>query len=83
MLADVLVKHVSYPTLFYIGSAPMFLSFFAVTLLSHWEEWDPVSQVVYWMLGFCRSRKQIVRSREDGELSESLIDSSAVDTLEA
>ena len=56
MLADVAVKHVSYPFLFYIGSIPMFLSFFAVTLLSHWEEWDPVAQLLNRIVDSCRSR---------------------------
>ena len=54
MLADVAVKHISYPVLFYVGSVPMFLSFFAVTLLSHYEEWDPVAQLLNRLVDFCR-----------------------------
>lgn len=56
MLADVAVKHVSYPILFYVGSVPMFLSFFAVTLLSHWDEWDPLALLLNWVIDSCRSR---------------------------
>ena len=40
--ANVLVKKVSYDRLFYIGSIPMFVSFFIVALLSHWDKWDPM-----------------------------------------
>lgn len=59
MLADVVVKHVAYPILFYVGSVPMFVSFFTVTLLSHWEEWDPVGQCFNWLVGIvCRSSKK-------------------------
>ena len=40
--ADVLVKTVHYDHLFYIGSIPMFLSFFLVAMVSHWNNWDPI-----------------------------------------
>ena len=58
MLADVAVKHISYPVLFYVGSIPMFLSFFAVTLLAHWEEWDPIGQFFKNIIEVFRSRKR-------------------------
>lgn len=74
MLADVAVKHVSYPLLFYIGSIPMFLSFFAVTLLTHWEEWDPVGQLFRKIVGVFRSRERTKRSTEYGEQGEALIE---------
>nr|CAH0108781.1 unnamed protein product [Daphnia galeata] len=76
MLADVAVKHISYPFLFYIGSIPMFLSFFAVTLLSHWEEWDPVAQLLNRIVDSCRSRNRnrSMDYTDDGEQRESLID---------
>lgn len=41
MLADVILKRITYPSLFYAGTFPMFLSVFAVTLLAHYENWDP------------------------------------------
>jgi len=40
--ADVLVKKVAYDQLFYIGSIPMFVSFFLVAMVSHWDNWDPM-----------------------------------------
>lgn len=42
MLTDVLMKKVAYPLLFYAGAVPMLIAFFAVTLLSHYDNWDPV-----------------------------------------
>ena len=50
MLADVLLKGVSYDLLFYLGATPMFLSFFIVALLTHWDNWDPIRDalVVCW-----------------------------------
>jgi len=35
-------KTKSFDTLFYIGSVPMFLSFFLVAMVSHWNNWDPI-----------------------------------------
>lgn len=74
MLADVAVKHISYPVLFYVGSIPMFLSFFAVTLLAHWEEWDPIGQFFKNIIEVFRSRKRTKRSTDYGEQEEALID---------
>jgi len=45
-IADVLVKKISYDRLFYMGCVPMFVSFFIVALLSHWDNWDPMLEVV-------------------------------------
>ena len=42
MVADILFKNVSYSTLFYLGTIPMIISFFAVNFLAHYENWDPV-----------------------------------------
>merc|ERR1719348_2938258 len=44
--ADVIVKKVKYDTLFYVGSIPMFISFFIVAMLSHWDNWDPMMEGV-------------------------------------
>lgn len=41
MLADVVLKKVAYPALLYAGTLPMFIAFFGVTLLAHYENWDP------------------------------------------
>jgi solute carrier family 35 protein F5 len=42
MFADVLLKDVKYDLLFYVGSVPMFLSFFIVAGLTHMNNWDPI-----------------------------------------
>ena len=82
--ADVLVKRVEYDNLFYIGSIPMFVSFFLVAMVSHWNNWDPVMeglQVTWARLCRCcnrrresgRQRRRIVESLE----SEGLLTSEA------
>ena len=82
--ADVLVKKVEYDNLFYIGSIPMFVSFFLVAMVSHWNNWDPVMeglQAAWARLCRCcrgrrdsgRQRRRIVESLE----SESLLTSEA------
>ncbi|XP_064598428.1 solute carrier family 35 member F5-like [Liolophura sinensis] len=42
MAADVFMKNVAHSWMFYVGSVPIFLSFFAVSFLSHFDGWDPV-----------------------------------------
>ena len=69
--ADVLVKKVSYDQLFYIGSVPMFMSFFLVAMVSHWDPWDPMLEVL--VAGLARVRACICgagvrRSRRQGVL---------------
>lgn len=58
MFADVVFKRVHYSCMFYVGTVPMFLSFFAVTLLAHYENWDPVMEGIQkcYMLVFRRNR---------------------------
>ncbi|KAJ8320087.1 hypothetical protein KUTeg_001674, partial [Tegillarca granosa] len=57
MLADVVLKSVPYNWLFYVGTIPVFLSFFAVSFLTHYENWDPVLIGVKKCLHFiCRRR---------------------------
>jgi len=84
MFADVIIKKVSYDTLFYIGSMPMFLSFFIVALLTHWNNWDPMLETL--QLGvrkltkiFCpqkqRRRRIIAESLENESLIESEVTS--------
>ncbi|CAH0552063.1 unnamed protein product [Brassicogethes aeneus] len=46
MMADVVLKRVAYPALFYGGTLPMLCAFVAVALLSHREHWDPVFDVL-------------------------------------
>ncbi|XP_061189405.1 solute carrier family 35 member F5-like isoform X1 [Saccostrea echinata] len=87
MLADVIWKGVTYNWLFYVGSVPVFLAFFAVSLLTHYETWDPVLLCFKKVLHcFCRRRLLPrtgsncvqIRVREmDREQSESLIENNS------
>jgi len=67
--ADVLVKKIDYDQLFYIGSIPMFVSFFIVAMLSHWDNWDPMLDCLLAGVGkmkncMCGSRGRLTRRRE-------------------
>ncbi|CAH1981810.1 unnamed protein product [Acanthoscelides obtectus] len=58
MLADVVLKEIAYPSLFYAGTLPMLAAFVAVTVLSHRDGWDPVMDAVRWTYkGLCRRNK--------------------------
>ncbi|CAH1788708.1 unnamed protein product [Owenia fusiformis] len=78
MLADVVFKGVTYSWMFYVGSVPIFIAFFAVSLMSHYESWDPVLVLIKKIVhGVCRLVMIPTRFRErtdiDREQSESLI----------
>ncbi|XP_041374495.1 solute carrier family 35 member F5-like [Gigantopelta aegis] len=75
MMADVLMKGVGYSWLFYLGSVPVFISFFAISFLTHYENWDPVLLGVKKILHVVfRRRTMKPRIRElDREQTESLI----------
>lgn len=77
ILADVFMKRVQYSWQFFVGSVPMFISFIAVALLSHYETWDPVLLIVK-KVTHCICRRHVhklsARMREiDSEQRESLI----------
>ncbi|XP_014790994.1 solute carrier family 35 member F5 isoform X3 [Octopus bimaculoides] len=62
MIADMILKGVSYTWMFYVGSIPVFLSFFALTLLTYYENWDPVMTAIKKILHcICRHRQLIPR----------------------
>ncbi|KAK4295034.1 hypothetical protein Pmani_032369 [Petrolisthes manimaculis] len=42
MMVDIWVKNVNYTLKIYAGALPMMVSFIAVTLLTHFENWDPL-----------------------------------------
>ena len=80
--ADVLVKKVKYDNLFYIGSIPMFLSFFLVAMVSHWNNWDPILECLQRVLravcpAGCQSQSRSARRRVAVESleNESLLES--------
>ncbi|PSN47358.1 Solute carrier family 35 member F5 [Blattella germanica] len=75
MFADIVFKKVvDYPFMFYIGAVPMFLAFFAVTLLVHYENWDPVLEGIRrcYIFLFRRGRQVRLSDIED-EQTESLM----------
>jgi solute carrier family 35 protein F5 len=74
MIADVLFKNISYSPLFYLGTAPMVISFFVVNMLAHYENWDPVMNVFSRIAKNCFGTRnyQSVLNSEDPQ-SESLI----------
>lgn len=47
IIADIMWRQRHYDTLFLIGVVPMFLSFFIIAMLTHYEDYDP-------MLDFCK-----------------------------
>ncbi|CAG5120508.1 unnamed protein product [Candidula unifasciata] len=74
MVADGAVKSIHYSKWLYLGSVPVIFSFVVVSLLTHWENWDPVMLGIkkIWQC-FCR-RRLTVRVRElDREQTASLI----------
>lgn len=76
MIADIAIKHVHYNWMFYVGTCPIFIAFFATTFLTHWENWDPVLLAIKkCMQCICRRRLITVpRMRDlDREQTESLI----------
>ena len=46
ILADILWRNRHYETIFVIGVVPMFFSFFVIAMLTHYEDWDPLLDVV-------------------------------------
>ncbi|KAL3286087.1 hypothetical protein HHI36_000600 [Cryptolaemus montrouzieri] len=76
MLTDVFLKKVTYPSLFIVGTVPMVLSFLAVTVFSHYENWDPIFILLRCAyLSVCR-RTRFIRfrfSEMPSEQTESLI----------
>ncbi|KAK7502422.1 hypothetical protein BaRGS_00006375 [Batillaria attramentaria] len=74
MIADVLIKDVDYSLLFYLGSIPIFMAFFVVTFLTHWENWDPVFVGLKKLIHCICRRRLVQRIRElDREQTASLI----------
>lgn len=74
LLADILMKEVEFNRLFFLGTVPTFIAFFATSLLTHYENWDPVMEGIRRLLHFTCYRKRAARLREvDREQTESLI----------
>ncbi|OWF51586.1 solute carrier family 35 member F5-like isoform X1 [Mizuhopecten yessoensis] len=76
MMADIVIKGVNYTWMFHVGTIPVFVAFFGVTFLTHYENWDPVLIGCRKLLHcICRRRPVLPRVRDmDREQTESLID---------
>ncbi|GAB6030852.1 hypothetical protein CHUAL_007689 [Chamberlinius hualienensis] len=78
MAVDMIMKRVNYSPIFFIGTVPVFLAFFATSLLAHYENWDPVMECLQRLLHSCCNisnfRRKSTRLRDvDREQTESLI----------
>ncbi|XP_014489481.1 PREDICTED: solute carrier family 35 member F5 isoform X2 [Dinoponera quadriceps] len=75
MVADVLLKKVEYPCIFYLGSIPMLLAFLTVSLLSYYDNWDPVMDLIKrFYIWICRRNNRSTRIPDlEAEQTESLI----------
>eukprot|EP00112_Aurelia_sp_Birch-Aquarium-sp1_P007119 Seg1777.6 transcript_id=Seg1777.6/GoldUCD/mRNA.D3Y31 product="Solute carrier family 35 member F5" protein_id=Seg1777.6/GoldUCD/D3Y31 len=89
MAWDMCFNKLTFSWMFIGGTIPVFLSFFAVSILGHYGDWDPVLDFLKWMFGFLHfgcKHDQIAPT--DGEQRESLMDnevesSSEIDTISA
>ncbi|XP_046859995.1 solute carrier family 35 member F5-like [Xenia sp. Carnegie-2017] len=59
MLMDILRGRIHLSFMFVAGSIPIFLSFFAINYLCHYENWDPVRTAVFWI--YNRLRRHILQ----------------------
>ncbi|KAM3916282.1 solute carrier family 35 member F5 isoform 1-T2 [Leptodactylus fuscus] len=73
IIADICMQKVSFSWVFFAGALPVFVSFFIVTLLCHYNNWDPVMVAVRRIFAFLCRKHRMVRTSEDSEQSESLI----------
>lgn len=73
ILADMCLQKVQFSWVFFAGAIPVFLSFFIVTLLCHYNNWDPVMIGIRRIFAFICRKHRIPRMPEDSEQSESLI----------
>lgn len=78
MLADIIIRGDHYTWLFYVGSLPIFLAFFGVSCLTHFDSWDPVLLLVKKIIHCLCARRvvavAVARIRDlDREQTESLI----------
>ncbi|XP_011496253.1 PREDICTED: solute carrier family 35 member F5 [Ceratosolen solmsi marchali] len=74
MIIDILLKKVEYPCIFYFGIIPMILAFLTVSLLSHFDNWDPVLDMIKKLyIWICRRSRSIRIPDLEVEQTESLI----------
>ncbi|XP_072840529.1 solute carrier family 35 member F5 isoform X2 [Pogona vitticeps] len=73
IIADMCMQKVQFSWLFFAGAIPVFFSFFIVTLLCHYNNWDPVMVGIRRIFVFICRRHRIQRTSEENEQCESLI----------
>ncbi|KAJ8673502.1 hypothetical protein QAD02_004764 [Eretmocerus hayati] len=74
MLIDVVLKKVDYSCIFYLGTIPMILAFLTVSLLSHFDNYDPVLDLVKKLYSWIFPRGRLIRVPDlEAEQTESLI----------
>ncbi|MBN3285326.1 S35F5 protein, partial [Polyodon spathula] len=73
IIADMCMQKVRFSWLFFAGAVPVFLSFFIVTILCHYNNWDPVMVGVRRVFAFICRKHRVQRTSEDSEQCESLI----------
>ncbi|XP_015440077.1 PREDICTED: solute carrier family 35 member F5 isoform X2 [Dufourea novaeangliae] len=74
MIADVLLKKVEYPCIFYLGTIPMLIAFLTVSLLSYYDNWDPVMDLIKRIyIWICRRNRSTRIPDLEAEQTESLI----------
>lgn len=67
VIADALWKNKQYEAIFFVGALPMFLSFFVVAMLTHYQDWDPVKDACVGLFEacagvFCKRRRNSASS---------------------
>ncbi|MEE6511916.1 hypothetical protein FKM82_018779 [Ascaphus truei] len=73
IIADMCLQKIRFSWVFFAGAVPVFLSFFIVTFLCHYNNWDPVMVGIRRIFAFICRKHRIQRTSEDNEQSESLI----------
>ncbi|XP_042733723.1 solute carrier family 35 member F5 isoform X1 [Lagopus leucura] len=73
IIADMCMQKVQFSWLFFAGAIPVFFSFFIVTLLCHYNNWDPVMVGIRRVFAFICRKHRIQRMPEESEQCESLI----------
>ncbi|OCT63213.1 solute carrier family 35 member F5 isoform X2 [Xenopus laevis] len=73
VIADMCLQKVHFSWVFFAGAVPVFISFFVVTLLCHYNNWDPVMVGIRRVFVFICRKHRIQRAAEDSEQSQSLI----------
>ncbi|XP_077129551.1 solute carrier family 35 member F5 isoform X2 [Ranitomeya variabilis] len=73
IIADICMQKVKFSWVFFAGALPVFISFFIVTLLCHYNNWDPVMVAVRRIFAILCRKHRTLRTSEDEEQSESLI----------